>query len=438
MISRLLLALFLLSSLQIFSQSNYKPGAAITTNGDTLRGFINYRGWFLNPESIEFKASMDAKAEHLTLENTVWFSVAGYGSYSGFEVPVSMNRLEFAALTVELDTAQILKAVFLKEILRGDKITVFSFQDKIKKRFYIQPAGSNLPIELKYGKTVRELQEIRHDIFKDQLRRVAIENNALTDEVERSIQSASYSEQDVIKIVRSVNTKQDVTISLNRNPGKRVGYFVNAGVNNHHLEYTGKSLITIDRLTPTGSDKFKDRVTNQSLAPVVAVGADFFTNPVTRKLLIRTELSAFKVKSETVSYSKDNDITNAEDENTYRLSVLNVSLSPQVIYNFYTTGALNFYAGAGVTFSILKASENKVEQKPINQGSSTVFVIENYIPIRSSFLTPVARAGVQFFGQLDCSVIWIAPIQYSASATSARSLKARQLIFSLGYLINRK
>ena len=422
----------------MFAQSNYKPGAAITTNGDTLRGFINYRGWFLNPESIEFKTTMDGQTEHLTLENTVWFSVAGYGSYRAFEVPVSMNRLEFAALTVELDTTQVLKPVFLKEILRGDKVTVFSFQDKIKKRFYIQQVGGNLPVELKYGKTIRDLQEIRHEIFKDQLRRVAIEGNTLTGEVEKFIQTASYSERDIVKVVRSMNTKHDVTISLNRNPGRRVGYFVNAGVNNHRLEYTGKNHITIDRLTSSGSDKFRNRVTTQSLAPVVAVGADFFTNPVTKKLNIRTELSAFKVKSQTVSYSKDNDITDAEDENTYRLSILNVSLSPQVIYNLYTGAVLNVYAGAGLTFSILRASENRVEQKPINQGTNAVFVMENYVPIRSSFLAPVARVGIQLFGRLECSAIWIAPMQYSESATTSRSLKANQLIFSVGYLVNRK
>ena len=87
---------------------------------------------------------------------------------------------------------------------------------------------------------------------------------------------------------------------------------------------------------------------------------------------------------------------------------------------------------------ILRASENRVEQKPINQGTNAVFVMENYVPIRSSFLAPVARVGIQLFGRLECSAIWIAPMQYSESATTSRSLKANQLIFSVGYLVNRK
>ena len=436
--SRLLIAIFILFSFQSLAQSNYKPGAVVTTKGDTLKGLINYRGWFQNPEHIEFRPALDGKEQAFTPQNIVWFSVEGFGSYWSFIVPVSLNKLEFAELTIEMDTTYVEKAVFLKEILRGDRVTLFSFQDKIKKRFYIQQAGKDLPLELKYGKTVRELQEFKHEIFKDQLRRIAVRESLLTSTTEKLIQFASYSEADLKKIANSFNTRQEVTVRMRQHSGKRVGYFINAGINNHRLEYTGNSLITIDRLTPTGSDKFKEKVTTQSILPIMAVGADFFTNPVTRKLIIRTELSVFQPKSQTVSYSKDNYITDDEDENTYRLSLLNISLSPQLIYNFYTTNSFAAYGGAGFIVSLLKASENRVEQKPLNQGTTAVFVMEDYLHIRSSFLAPVARAGIQLFKQVDCSIVWIPPMNYSADRGNLRSAKGKQLIFSVGYLINRK
>ncbi|NJK97917.1 MAG: hypothetical protein HC905_26095 [Bacteroidales bacterium] len=40
-----------------YSQENYIPGYVIE-NGDTLKGFIDYRNWEKNPNQIAFKTSM--------------------------------------------------------------------------------------------------------------------------------------------------------------------------------------------------------------------------------------------------------------------------------------------------------------------------------------------------------------------------------------------
>src|SRR5688500_19181410 len=133
MTSRIFFLVLLVFSLRVTAQSTYKEGVLVTTSGDTLKGFIDYRAWYHNPESILFKSSRDGKdPERFTVANISWFSVPGPVFYAAFVVSVSLNEIELGALRVELDTTQVVKAIFLKEILRGDKVKLYSYQDKIK------------------------------------------------------------------------------------------------------------------------------------------------------------------------------------------------------------------------------------------------------------------------------------------------------------------
>jgi hypothetical protein len=49
-------SLFFCLPLFSWAQSNYKQGRVVTLQGDTLRGYINYREWPYNPEEFAFKA----------------------------------------------------------------------------------------------------------------------------------------------------------------------------------------------------------------------------------------------------------------------------------------------------------------------------------------------------------------------------------------------
>lgn len=49
----LLLASLVVSQITL-AQKNLQPGAVITSRGDTLKGFIDYRNWEKNPIAIDF------------------------------------------------------------------------------------------------------------------------------------------------------------------------------------------------------------------------------------------------------------------------------------------------------------------------------------------------------------------------------------------------
>ncbi len=55
-----LLLLFLAQS--SFGQSNFTEGYIILPNGDSISGYVDYREWTINPESISFKEKLDQKS----------------------------------------------------------------------------------------------------------------------------------------------------------------------------------------------------------------------------------------------------------------------------------------------------------------------------------------------------------------------------------------
>ena len=55
---RAALAAFLLLPACAFGQQNYQPAKVTTLAGDTMRGYINDRGWDRNPRVISFKTDL--------------------------------------------------------------------------------------------------------------------------------------------------------------------------------------------------------------------------------------------------------------------------------------------------------------------------------------------------------------------------------------------
>ena len=72
-----LLALFILLPVWAFGQQNFQPAKITTLTGDTLRGFIDYRGWNKNPLFITFKAGEQATPKILRPLDIKEFQVSG-------------------------------------------------------------------------------------------------------------------------------------------------------------------------------------------------------------------------------------------------------------------------------------------------------------------------------------------------------------------------
>src|SRR5689334_16185743 len=78
-----------------FAQSNYKPGYVVNTKGDTLRGYINYREWGVNPDAIEFKSSLsDKDSKTFTPSDISCFNITGLDAYQHYSGLLSMDATD--------------------------------------------------------------------------------------------------------------------------------------------------------------------------------------------------------------------------------------------------------------------------------------------------------------------------------------------------------
>ncbi len=207
-LSFLLLALPVISS----AQGNYKPGFVVTSGGDTVKGTVLYRKWSENPSKFSFKNNK-GESRVLNTGNAATVCINGHAVYKCFTVWVSQDRyadLNFIAgtdMAIGIDSTKKLDTVFLKMISAGKNVSLYSYTDFTKQRFFIADKNT-APVELvlhKYFEQEPKLILIEDKKYKIQLQVLravyAPGNTSLTDE----IQLAEYNESDLVSIVRKLN-----------------------------------------------------------------------------------------------------------------------------------------------------------------------------------------------------------------------------------------
>jgi len=427
-----LILLLLPVSFLTSAQSNYKAATVITTNNTSLNGFINYREWHRNPDKIQFKTDLNNDAvQNFTPDSIAGFSVTGYESYVSYTVNVSTGEVLFQSLKDKLDTATVTKTVFLKSIRKGDRVDLYSYADDIKVRFYILDKRQTLPVELVFRKYIANGREISQTLYRQQLS-VLAEDYGLLVSMEESITRAEYSSKDLRDIVSKINTKNETSTSVVIDKKSKWNFYLGAGVTGSKMVYKGESLIMSDGLDDQDKAKFKDEIVTRSYLPRVALGVDFYFNPVIRKFLMRLELSASNIKSTVNSYYKFNNFGGNETDNTYKFAAWNMGFSPQIIYNIYNTPKLKWSLGAGFQLNSLAISENSMERRE-HQTGDFIDLKENYLPINEFSLTAIIRTGVVLNDQFDLSLIWSSPTEYTDYVYGGQYLKTTLTSFTLTY-----
>jgi hypothetical protein len=164
----------------LFAQSNYKPGYAVGLNGDTLKGYIDYKEWEKNPENITFKKLLIDPAKTFNASNINAFGVNGFEYFRSCTVNISQDQVEISNIKQGADTSFVIGRVFLRLLTQGVKITLLSYTDRIKARYYFFDNKNKTPQELVYrvfysleNSALIETQ----NKFRVQLSYLAINNN---------------------------------------------------------------------------------------------------------------------------------------------------------------------------------------------------------------------------------------------------------------------
>jgi hypothetical protein len=404
------LTVFLLPLLSL-AQSNYKPGVVVTLKGDTLHGFIDYKEWENNPESINFKPAISEPAKQYTPNEITYFQVAQLDAYKSYNGPVSMDATNIGRLSSGKDTSSKILVVFLKLEQDGKYIALYSYTDDLKKRYFIAEKTNNKPFELVYrtyndvDKTYNTVNETK---YKGQLIYLSSKYNKNTEELRTTIESSSY-DQDLVNIVYKINGSAKRVISHNKS-----GISFYAGIGS-----------SISSIKPPNDYTFysTDDSYVYSYLPRISFGMNVYTNPEVGRLVFKAEIAlsanTFKTYFNQYFYSAP--------KSYLTLNQYTVSLEPQVLYNIYNSDRFKFYLEAGVSLNFSKYSNNNLYSAGSTDPES------NYIEVTNSWFSVPLSAGVTLNNKIGLYVSYIIPSVFSGNGFSYSSTQ-----FGLTYTFGQK
>ena len=204
------LLLLVLLPINLMAQQFF-PGYAVSSKGDTSRGYIKYKRWDYNPRTIQFKADPNVKPTNLSVNDTKYFSIdigyqLGFMRYTG---SLSMDDINIDRISWQRDTTFKIDTVFLK-VLRKGNVSLFSFADALKTRYFISDSGSQ-PVELIYRLYKKNEQRgensitINEDTYKQQLTALAEKYGKMDDRFRVELNNTGYSEATITASIDKIN-----------------------------------------------------------------------------------------------------------------------------------------------------------------------------------------------------------------------------------------
>jgi hypothetical protein len=331
--------LFFTSS--VLAQSNFKPGYIVTGKNDTVKGFVDYKGWENNPKEFAFKTDLNQRnVKNYTVDDVAAFGITGIEHYRKFIFLKSMGSTNIDKLQIGIDTSRVLDTAFLKVIAKGKNVALLSFTDKIKTRFYIIDSKNPQLQELDYYVYYFKESEISYHTqnnYKSQLRDVANENNFISPKLTRAITYSQYKEKDIKEVITLINGNPAADAEMSDEPSVR--YFVGAAARFSRLEAGGGFL-------PDGTKASQTQ-------PVFSVGVDFSLNKNTQRFIFRAEAGFNAAHYSSPPEATDgNGTTGSLDFKQNTLSFM-----PQIIYNFYSKEKFKAFINGGISLNF--SSYNK-------------------------------------------------------------------------------
>jgi hypothetical protein len=324
-----------------YAQSNYKPGYVIDLKGDTVNGFIDYREWDLNPDNINFKININGGAVQKFAPNDIsYFAVNNLTEYRSYTGNISTDDVDPMHISSGRDTSFKVANIFLKVLQKGKNVSLYSYYDRYKKRFYIADNLSRQPKELVYRLYINPDPEslsqktITENAFRKQLFVLAEQSGVMNSDLQNAIQRAEYHATDILSIVSRINNVSGAEYKKENNDKNRVTFFAGTGVNRTDIN-------------PFDQYKSAGAKSTASYLPVVVIGANLLTSPNTGRLVFRTELmiSGSHFNSQYIYTGSPYVPVH------YSYNQIWAAFAPQIVYNIYNTTNVKLHLNLGIAIT---------------------------------------------------------------------------------------
>ncbi|AYL94143.1 hypothetical protein [Mucilaginibacter celer] len=400
-----LFLLFVLLPFFSFAQSHFKPGYVITTGGQTVQGFIDERDWDNNPTSISFKTSASATdTKSYTVDNISYFEVTGSVAFQRYSGAISMDETDINKLSTGKDTSTKQATVFLRLQQKGDKVSLFSYSDDIKTRYFIADNQAGTTVELIYriyrtgeAAGVNGTNTRSENQYVPQLYSLATKYNPSSSKLGVLIEKAEYKPGDLKSISQLINNQTVDNDSYGSHAG--MDFFVGAGVDASTYKFTGAAVF------------YNDVPNKTSFAPVFIAGVNFYTNKDIGRFIFRTEVLYTSSSYNTIVdvYFNQPDKPKA----TYRLKQHEIGIAPQVLYYFYNTANVKAYAGIGLMLNLTSYGGNN-----ITNNADPTSVRTNILVLDTRWLSYPIKAGVLLNKNIEVALAYSLPVSITNIAAT--------------------
>ena len=327
------------------AQKNYKQGLVVLSNGDTVRGWIDYRNWKINPRVINFKKdSLSDDQKKYTINDLLSFQVTGLDAYRRAVVKKDMLPVDVASIG-SLRDSSLTDTVFLRTIVQGKVLSLYELYD-FKPHYYIQDDGVAYR-ELVYKRYLVENSTdiITSNIYRNQLTKYAFDQHA-GDKLMRKIEHADYNEHSLGPIASALNKLAgDVSYVSDYNKKTDVSFFAGAAAMYTDVKFSGQSVLS-------------DMAFDSKVVPTITAGVDVFAVRNLKDLVLRLEVSYSAIKFSGTKLQSGNLVT--KDTVGYVIKQNNITPSVSVLYNLIRKENFRYYIGAQVGYNISSYPINRL------------------------------------------------------------------------------
>ena len=412
---RVLLYLLLAVPVLSFAQSNFHKGYILTNSSDTLKGYIDYKEREQNPLIVIFKKELADQPQSFTVGNCTGYGINEMEVYQRAVIDISMSKIEVPNLSTGLDSSSRRDIVFLKVLQAGKNITLYSYRDDIKQRFYLKDRNNTVPYELIRQTYIDPVSDhlVERNKYARQLLIEMMKFKAGTEIQQQKTLSLRYDETAILKVVSLINDEQPVKSKYS---GSK--FFIGTGATSSKMGYSGASQFT------NGAQS------KSSILPFFTAGVDFFANPAIGKLIFRLELSFLASKTDISKH--DNSPSAFEPYMDHSFNQISAAFTPQFIYNIYNTDPLKIFVGAGVGFNLSSYSHNESTYTDIYGNTQTQYQQVEFQTFNFSF---PAVAGIVLNKKMEISAGYIFP--YAITNYQSFNVTMQRYKLGISYLFGK-
>lgn len=383
---RFLSSLLFIVPLFASAQSNFQKGYVVTPSKEILPGYVDYKERGVNPKSFRFRSELKSEIQVFNVQNSAAVVIDEMDSYQAFPVNITTSSVQLSDLSIGPDLSFRRDTVFLKVLQTGKNLTLYSYKDNVKLRYYIKEKDASEPVELSRQMYLRDGNVLYSgDGYHRQV--LAAIRKFNPDKEYMLSRVLKYDETDLITASALINDQQ---LIKSKYPPFR--FFAGVGLNAIKAKYDGTH--------PLAGDAVESKT---HYSPSLTAGVDLFSNPAIGKIIYRAELSLLMAKNEVLNKSVIQDYTVL----SHSFDQFIVALSPQVIYNVYNKEKLKVFIGLGFSINYSKYSNNLyTTYSPFRQETE---VEKDKIDLESLYLSIPAAVGVTINKKIELSLSYSLP-----------------------------